>query len=108
MTHIGRPKGKQNPDMSVKHIIDHVSVLLDTNVKFVDQYNEDAKLVAKNLQAGEVMMLENLRFTNKETEGDEAFAKELSELGDTFVMNAFGTAHRAHASTSVIAKFFGE
>ena len=106
MTHIGRPKGKQNPDMSVKHIIDHVSVLLDTNVKFVDQYNEDAKLVAKNLQAGEVMMLENLRFTNKETEGDEAFAKELSELGDTFVMNAFGTAHRAHASTSVIAKFF--
>jgi len=106
MTHIGRPKGKQNPDMSVKHIVNHVSLLLGVTVKFVDQYNEDAKEAAKNLKAGEVMMLENLRFTKKETEGDEALAKELSELGDAFVMDAFGTAHRAHASTSIIAKYF--
>lgn len=106
MTHIGRPKGQQRPDMSVKHIIPHLSQLLDQEVKYVDQYNEDAKLAAESLKPGQVMMLENLRFTLKETEGDEGFAKELSELGDAFVMNAFGTAHRAHASTSVIAKFF--
>jgi len=106
MTHIGRPKGAFNPDLSVKHIVDHVSLLLDTQVKFVDQYNEDAKKVAKNLKSGEVMILENLRFTKKETEGDINFAKELADLGDAFVMDAFGTAHRAHASTSIIAKFF--
>lgn len=106
MTHIGRPKGKPNPNMSVKHIVDHISLLLDRNVKFVDQYQEDAKAIANQLKAGEVMILENLRFTNKEIQGDESFAKELSELGDAFVMDAFGTAHRAHASTSIIAKFF--
>ncbi len=106
MTHIGRPKGMFNPDMSVKHIIDHVSLLLDTKVKFVNQYKEDANKIAQNLKPGEVLMLENLRFTKKETAGDIDFAKELSTLGDAFVMDAFGTAHRAHASTSVIAKFF--
>lgn len=106
MTHIGRPKGKVKPEMSVNHIIGHLSLLLDTKVKFINQYTEDAKNATQNLKPGEVAILENLRFTNKEVEGDEGFAKELSELGDTFVMNAFGTAHRAHASTSVIAKFF--
>ena len=106
MTHIGRPKGKVNPDMSVKHIIDHVSLLLDKKVKFVNQYEEDAKAITKAMKPGEVIMLENLRFTKKETDGDVEFAKELAELGDAFVMNAFGTAHRAHASTSIIAKFF--
>lgn len=106
MTHIGRPKGQIRPEMSVKHIVEHVSMLLDTKVKFVNQYEEDAKVQAKKLRSGEVMMLENLRFTIKETQGDEAFAKSLAELGDAFVMDAFGTAHRAHASTAVIAKFF--
>ena len=106
MTHIGRPKGKQNPAMSVKHIIDHVSLLLDTKVKFINQYQDDVRHASQHLEMGEVLMLENLRFTEKEVNGDEKFAKELAELGDAFVMDAFGTAHRAHASTSVIAKFF--
>ena len=106
MTHLGRPKGKRNEDLSVKHIIEHVSLLLDKKVIFVDQFQEDAKAVAQKLRAGEVMMLENLRFTNKETDGDLEFAKELAALGDTFVMDAFGTAHREHASTATIAKFF--
>ena len=106
MTHIGRPKGIINSDLSVKHIIDHVSLLLDKKIRYVNQFEENAKKITDNLKPGEVIMLENLRFTNKETNGDESFAKELSELGDAFVMNAFGTAHRAHASTSVIAKFF--
>ena len=106
MTHIGRPKGKRDENLSVKHIIDHVSTLLDRKVIFVDQFKENAKAVADKLQASQVMMLENLRFTDKETKGDIDFAKELASLGDAFVMDAFGTAHRAHASTSVIAKFF--
>ncbi len=106
MTHLGRPKGQQNPDLSVKHIIEHVSLLLGTKVIFVNQYKEDAKAIANALKPGQVMILENLRFTEKETQGDEGFAKELSGLGDAFVMDAFGTAHRAHASTSIIAKFF--
>jgi phosphoglycerate kinase len=106
MTHIGRPKGKVVPEMSVRHIVEHLSMLLDTEVKFVNQYEEDAKAICKNLKAGEVVILENLRFTPKETEGDKSFAKSLAELGDTFVMNAFGTAHRNHASTAVIAKYF--
>ena len=106
MTHLGRPKGKRNDDLSVKHIINHISLLLDKKVIFVDQFQEDAKPIADKLQSGQVMMLENLRFTNKETEGDVDFAKKLAALGDTFVMDAFGTAHREHASTATIAQFF--
>ncbi len=106
LTHLGRPKGEFKPELSVKHIVEHVSYLLDTKVKFVNQYEEDAKAAVKNLRPGEVMMLENLRFTKLETQGDEAYAKSLADLGDTYVMEAFGTAHRAHASTAVIAKFF--
>lgn len=106
MTHIGRPKGKMVPEMSVKHIVNHLSFLLETKVQFINQYQDDAKTICKNLKPGEVAILENLRFTSKETDGDIELAKNLSELGDAFVMNAFGTAHRAHASTSVIAKFF--
>jgi phosphoglycerate kinase len=106
MTHIGRPKGKHIPEMSVKHIVEHVSMLLDANVRFVNQYEEDAKAISQKLLPGEVMMLENLRFTPAETKGDTEFAKQLAELGDAYVMDAFGTAHREHASTAVIAKFF--
>ncbi len=107
LTHIGRPKGKYNANFSVKHIVDKVSKLLNREILFVDQYNEkDYVQKARDLQPRQVMMLENLRFTNKEIDGDEQYAEELSKLGDAYVMNAFGTAHRAHASTYTIAKFF--
>jgi len=109
MTHIGRPKGMPNPNMSVKHIVPMLEKLLGREVKFAENtIGAETKKMADNLKAGEVLVLENLRFTNKETEGDIEFAKELSELGDVFIMDAFGTAHRAHASTSVIAQFFPE
>ncbi|MEA1873403.1 MAG: phosphoglycerate kinase [Bacteroidota bacterium] len=107
LTHIGRPKGQRIDKYSVRHIIPYVSDLLGTEVKFVDRCRGDnTEKIAKKLKPGEVLMLENLRFTNEEIEGSESFAEELSRLGDVYINNAFGTAHRAHASTYTIAKFF--
>jgi len=107
MTHLGRPKGEVNGKYSLKNILDEVSTVLGKEVKFVDEsVGEKAEQAAAALQSGEVLLLENLRFHNEEEKGDEAFAEKLSKLGDAYVNDAFGTAHRAHASTAVIAEFF--
>ncbi|WP_027382889.1 phosphoglycerate kinase [Epilithonimonas caeni] len=107
MTHLGRPKGEVNDKYSLKHILSEVSKVLGKEVKFVEEsVGEKAEQAAVDLQAGEILLLENLRFHNEEEKGDEAFAEKLSKLGDAYVNDAFGTAHRAHASTAVIAQFF--
>lgn len=107
MSHLGRPKGKVNPAMSLKPIAGYMSGLLGKPVLFAtDCVGPDAKAKAAALKPGEVLMLENLRFHPEEEAGDEAFSKTLSELGDVYVNDAFGTAHRAHASTTIVAKFF--
>ena len=107
MSHLGRPKGKVNPAMSLKPIADHLSNLLGRPVLFAtDCVGPDAKAKAAALKPGEVLVLENLRFHPEEEGGDERFSKSLSELGDVYVNDAFGTAHRAHASTTIVAKFF--
>ena len=107
MTHLGRPKGEVNDKYSLKHILSEVSKVLGQDVKFVEEsVGEKAEQAAAQLQAGEILLLENLRFHNEEEKGDEAFAEKLSKLGDAYVNDAFGTAHRAHASTAVIAQFF--
>jgi len=109
MTHIGRPKGKPNEKCSVKHIVPYLSKLLEMEVKFPGAcIGNDVKKMAQALKPREVMILENLRFHVEEEQNDEKFAKQLSELGDAYIMNASGTAHRAHASTYMIAKFFPE
>ena len=106
MSHLGRPKGKQ-AEFSLKHILAKTSEVLGVNVKFAsDCSGEIAKNAAENLKPGEVLLLENLRFYPEEEAGDVAFAKELASLGDIYVNDAFGTAHRAHASTTIIAQFF--
>jgi phosphoglycerate kinase len=107
MSHLGRPKEGPTDKYSLKHIIKHLSELLGTDVQFAnDCIGEEAVNKAKNLKPGEVLLLENLRFYKQEEKGDEEFAKKLAALGDVYVNDAFGTAHRAHASTAVIAKFF--
>lgn len=108
MSHLGRPKGGPEDKFSLKHILPHLKELLgNTNVLFADDcIGDDAKQKSNGLKPGEVLLLENLRFYKEEEKGDEAFAKKLSELGDVYVNDAFGTAHRAHASTAVIAQFF--
>ncbi|MFN4364635.1 phosphoglycerate kinase [Chryseobacterium hispalense] len=107
MAHLGRPKGEVKDEFSLKHIVEEVSNVLGHQVKFVDEcVGEKAEQAAKDLNPGEILLLENLRFHNEEEKGDEAFAEKLSKLGDAYVNDAFGTAHRAHASTAVIAKFF--
>jgi len=107
MSHLGRPKKGADEKYSLKHLANHLGELLGVNVKFAsDCIGEDAKTISSNLKAGEVLLLENLRFYKEEEKGDETFAKKLSELGNLYVNDAFGTAHRAHASTAVIAKFF--
>lgn len=107
LTHLGRPKGKFNEKMSLKIILPHLKKVLGREVKFAsDCIGKEAKQIAQNLQAGEILLLENLRFYKEETEADETFARKLAELGDVYVNNAFGTAHRAHASTFTIAKYF--
>ncbi len=106
MSHRGRPNGYSS-DLSMRHLVKPLSNLLNLNVKFVDQcIGEKAVRISKSLRSGEVLLLENLRFHDEEIAGNTLFAKELSALGDIFVNDAFGTAHRAHASTSVIAQFF--
>ena len=109
MSHLGRPKGGPEDKYSLKHITAHLQELLGDDAKVLfaaDSSGDEATKAALSLQAGEVLLLENLRFNKEEEKGDEAFAKKLSELGDVYVNDAFGTAHRAHASTAVIAKFF--
>lgn len=107
MTHLGRPKGEVKDEFSLKHIVGEVSNVLGQEVKFVDEcIGDKAEKAAADLKPGEILLLENVRFHNEEEKGDEGFAEQLSKLGDAYVNDAFGTAHRAHASTAVIAKFF--
>ena len=116
MSHLGRPKDGPTDKYSLEHLVKHLHELLNadtpsgdggTNVFFAnDCIGEQAAITANMLQAGEVLLLENLRFYKEEEKGDEAFAEKLSKLGDIYVNDAFGTAHRAHASTAVIAKYF--
>ena len=109
MSHLGRPKGERNPDLSLKHICATVSDVIGVTVKFVDDcVGEQAEQAVADLKSGEVLLLENLRYHAEEEKGDEAFAEQLSKLGEIYVNDAFGTAHRAHASTTVVAKFFPE
>ena len=108
MSHFGRPKGGPEEKFSLKHLVKHLSELLGgKTVLFAnDCIREEAINKSANLKPGEVLLLENLRFHKEEEKGDEAFAEKLSKLGDVYVNDAFGTAHRAHASTAVIAKYF--
>lgn len=106
MSHLGRPKGVEEK-YSLKHILKTASEILGVEVKFAENcVGEAAQAAAKDLKPGEVLLLENLRFHAEEEAGDVAFAKELASLGDIYVNDAFGTAHRAHASTTIIAQFF--
>lgn len=107
MSHLGRPKDGPTEKYSLKHLVNPLSLILGKTVKFADDsIGESAVELAAALEPGEVLLLENLRFYKEEEKGDEAFAEKLSKLGDVWVMDAFGTAHRAHASTAVIGKFF--
>ncbi|HKL08832.1 MAG TPA: phosphoglycerate kinase [Bacteroidales bacterium] len=107
LTHLGRPKGKYDENLSLKHILPFLNKSLDREINFApDCLSDEAKTAAKELKPGECLLLENLRFYKEETEADENFARQLAEMGDAYVFNAFGTAHRAHASTYTIAKFF--
>lgn len=107
MSHLGRPKEGPVEKYSLKHIVSHLSTVLGVQVQFAaDCIGQEAIDKAANLKAGEVLLLENLRFYKEEEKGDLAFAEKLAKLADVYVNDAFGTAHRAHASTSVIAQFF--
>ena len=107
MSHLGRPKGGPEEKFSLKHLVPHLSDLLGQQVEFADDcIGPEAVEKAGALQSGEVLLLENLRFYKEEENGDAGFAEKLSKLGDIYVNDAFGTAHRAHASTAVIAQFF--
>lgn len=107
MSHLGRPKGKKDPELSLKPVAKHLEGLLGVPVQFAtDCIGEDAQAKAAALKPGQVLLLENLRFHPEEEKGDEAFSKALSTLADVYVNDAFGTAHRAHASTTVVAKYF--
>jgi phosphoglycerate kinase len=107
MSHLGRPKEGPANKYSLKHILPNVSKTLGLNVLFADDcISADAFAKSSALKSGEVLLLENLRFYKEEEKGDEGFAEKLSKHGNVYVNDAFGTAHRAHASTAVIAKFF--
>ncbi len=107
MSHLGRPKGGPEDRFSLRHVIPALSDLLATNVKFAsDCISNEAVEMAANLEEGDVLLLENVRFYDEETKGDEDFAACLAKLGDIYVNDAFGTAHRAHASTTIVAKHF--
>lgn len=106
MSHLGRPKGKQD-EFSLRHIVDKTSEILGVRVKFAsDCIGKIAEDAAASLQPGEILLLENLRFYSEEEKGDKEFSKKLAALGDIYVNDAFGTAHRAHASTTIVAEFF--
>lgn len=107
MSHLGRPKDGPTEKYSLKHLLKHLSELLGTEVQFAaDCIGDEAVQKASALQPGQVLLLENLRFYKQEEKGDKEFAEKLSKLGDVYINDAFGTAHRAHASTAVIAQFF--
>jgi phosphoglycerate kinase len=107
MSHLGRPKNGYEDKFSLKHIVAEVEKLIGQSIKFApDCIGVEAKELAENLNPGEVLMLENLRFYASETKGDLDFTEKLAKLGDVYVNDAFGTAHRAHASTTIIAQFF--
>jgi len=116
MSHLGRPLRKRNEDGSInrkaftlKHLTNELSELLNRPVHFAsDTIGDEARRLAGNLSPGEILLLENTRFHEEETSGDVEFAKELSQLGDVYINDAFGTAHRSHASTAVIAQFFDQ
>ncbi|MBO7667515.1 MAG: phosphoglycerate kinase [Firmicutes bacterium] len=106
MSHLGRPKGERKPEFSLEPVAQHLSELLDMEIAFSeDCVGPAAKEAADKLQPGQVLMLENLRFYKEEEKNDPAFAKELADLADIYVNDAFGTAHRAHASTAGIAAY---
>ncbi len=109
MSHLGRPKGEPQDKFSLKHIVSVLSEKIGREVKFIDDcIGEKVQETANALKAGEVLLLENLRFYKEETAGDATFAKKLADLGDVYINDAFGTAHRAHASTAIIASYFSE
>ncbi|MFO7922919.1 MAG: phosphoglycerate kinase [Bacteroidales bacterium] len=109
MSHLGRPKTGYEEKFSLKHLVKHVSKLAGAPVKFAsDCIGNEPLEMAKNLKPGEILLLENLRFHKEEEKGNEEFAAELASLADVYVNDAFGTAHRAHASTAIVAKFFPE
>jgi phosphoglycerate kinase len=109
MSHLGRPKGGYEEQFSLKHLVKHLSKLTGATVKFADDCigNVPGEM-AKALKAGEILLLENLRFHKEETKGNEEFASGLASLADVYINDAFGTAHRAHASTTIVAEFFPE
>ena len=109
MSHLGRPKAGPEEKYSLKHTLKSTKALLGSPVLFAgDCIGEEARSKAKDLNAGEVLLLENLRFYKEEEKGDPAFAEKLASLGDVYVNDAFGTAHRAHASTTIVARFMKE
>ncbi|MCZ2472486.1 phosphoglycerate kinase [Aquirufa ecclesiirivi] len=109
MSHLGRPKDGPTEKYSLKHLVTPLSIVFGIKVKFAtDCIGEEAAQLASELQAGEILLLENLRFYKEEEKGDEEFAKKLASLGNVWVNDAFGTAHRAHASTAVMGKFLSD
>jgi phosphoglycerate kinase len=109
MSHLGRPKGGPEPKFSLSHLVGHLSGLLGLSVKFADDcVGASAVELAAGLQPGEVLLLENLRFYKEEEKGDPAFSQKLAALGDVYVNDAFGTAHRAHASTTIVAQYLAD
>jgi phosphoglycerate kinase len=108
MSHLGRPKNRE-AEFSLRHVIEKTSDILGVSVQFVDDCKgETVEQKVNDLESGEVLLLENLRYYSEETAGDPTFANALSQLGDVYVNDAFGTAHRAHASTAIIAKYFDQ
>ena len=109
MSHLGRPKGEAKPEMSLRHTISTIQKYIDHEIIFSDDcVGEDAVAKSAALQPGQVLLLENVRYHKAEKKGDEAFAQELAKHGDIYVNDAFGSAHRAHASTTTVAQYFGE
>ena len=109
MSHLGRPDGKPSDAFSLKHLVEKIEEVIGVSVQFSpDTIGAEAEKRAEELEPGQILLLENLRFYNEETDGDEGFAASLARLGNIYVNDAFGTAHRAHASTAIIAKFFPE
>ena len=108
MSHLGRPKGEPKPEFSMAPVAERLSEYLKQDVHFLDSavvVDDDVRAAVKALKPGEAALLQNVRYRNEETKNDPVFAKELADLGDVFVQDAFGTAHRAHASTTGIAEF---
>ena len=105
-SHLGRPKGEVNPKYSLKPVADELSKLLNKEIKLAkDIVGEDAKKLTSQMQPGEIVLLENVRFDSREEKNDETFSKELASLAEVYVNDAFGTAHRAHSSTAGVARY---